>query len=202
MAVTVPRCVGNDVVDLGDRPRVTARHRERFIQRVLADSERALLSAHGSSEGLLWSLFAAKEAAFKVVCKLTAPPVFAHRKFVVGDDLRTVTWGEWTLPLLLDADPERVHAVCATFAPVPRGTVERLAPGADPSAAARELLKREVGARVGCAPELLEVVREPDPRRWDGLGPPRLLLGGAPLALDVSLSHDGGFVACAVQTAA
>lgn len=193
--------MGNDVVDLLDRPRASARHRERFIQRVLAESERSFFSARGSPEPLLWSLFAAKEAAFKVVCKLGPPPVFAHRKFVVADDLGSVRYAEWTLQLALDADAERVHAVCATFAPVPRGRVERVGAGEDLSAAARALLLREVSARVGCATEALEVVREPDPRRWDGLGPPRVLCGGAVLPLDVSLSHDGGFVAWAIESA-
>jgi phosphopantetheinyl transferase (holo-ACP synthase) len=197
--VKVPRCIGNDVVDLGDRPTVTPRHRERFIARVCSESEQALLAAHGSPDPLLWSLFAAKEAAFKVACKLGPAPVFAHRKFVVADDLRTVTWGEWTLQLDFDADAERVHAVVSTFFPAPKGNVTRLVPGTDESAAARALLKGVVGQAFGCAPEQLEVVRAPAPDRWDGLGPPKVLLGGSPLPIDVSLSHDGGFVACAVE---
>lgn len=195
----VPRCIGNDVVDLGDRPATTPRHRERFIQRVCSQSEQALLAREGASDRLLYSLFAAKEAAFKVVCKLGPVPVFAHRKFVVSDDLKSVTWGQWTLQLDLDVDGERVHAVASTFFPAPKGTVARLLPGADESAAARALLKGMVSKTFGCPVSRLDVVRAPDPKRWDGLGPPKVLLGGAPLPLDVSLSHDGGFVACAVE---
>ncbi len=197
--MTVPRCIGNDVVDLGDRPTVTPRHRERFIQRVCSQSEQALLAREGASDRLLYSLFAAKEAAFKVVCKLGPVPVFAHRKFVVSDDLRSVTYGDWTLQLELDVDGERVHAVASTFFPPPRGTVARLQPGADQSVAARALLKGVVSRTFGCSVAQLDVVREPAPERWDGFGPPRVLLGGAPLPLDVSLSHDGGFVACAIE---
>jgi phosphopantetheinyl transferase (holo-ACP synthase) len=188
------------VIDLGDRPAVTARHRQRFIERVCAPSERALLEKWGqasfSSEQLLWSLFAAKEAAFKVVCKLGPTPVFAHRKFVVAADLKSVTFGAWTLRLAIEADAERVHAVAATFDPLPLGHVERIAAGADESAAARALLKASVARALGHPVEKLEVVRAPDASRWDGLGAPRLLLKGQPLALDVSLSHEGRFVAC------
>jgi phosphopantetheinyl transferase (holo-ACP synthase) len=197
--VKVPRCIGNDVVDLGDRPQVTPRHRARFIQRVCSEAEQALLAREGASDRLLFSLFAAKEAAYKVVCKLGPAPVFAHRKFVVSDDLTSVTYAGWTLQLDLDVDGERVHAVASTFFPAPKGTVARLLPGADESVAARTLLKGVVGRTFGCAAARLEVVRAPDPARWDGLGPPKVLLGGAPLPLDVTLSHDGGFVACAIE---
>ena len=194
----VPRTIGNDVVDLGDRPTVTPRHRERFMARVFSDSERALLESHGTPERLVWSLFAAKEAAFKVVSKLGPVPVFAHRKFVVSDDLRTVTFGEWPLQLELDVDAERVHAVVSSFHPVPKGSVARLMKGADESVAVRQLLAGVVSRTFGCPVAALKVVREPAPDRWDGLGPPKVLLSGAPLPLDVSLSHDGGFVACAI----
>jgi phosphopantetheinyl transferase (holo-ACP synthase) len=186
------RCLGNDVIDLGDRPTVTPRHRERFIQRVLSQSERALLERAGSSDRLLWSLFAAKEAAFKVVCKLGPTPVFAHRKFVVADDLRSVTYGPWTLHLNVEADAERVHAVAANFTPLPAGVVEQIGADADPSKEARALLLRSLGGGSE-----LEVVRTPDATRWDGLGAPRVLRDGQPLEVDVSLSHDGRFVACA-----
>jgi phosphopantetheine--protein transferase-like protein len=189
------RCVGNDVVDLGDRPATTPRHRERFIQRVCSESERALLAARGSSDALLFSLFAAKEAAFKVICKLGPTPVFAHRKFEVSDDLSAVRYAEWTLSLRVDADAERVHAVAATFDPVPAGWVERMAEGADERAAARALLVREAGRALGLSP--LTVERAPDASRWDGYGVPRLVHGGVALDVDVSLSHDGRFVACA-----
>ena len=186
------------MVDLGDRPATTARHRERFIRRVCAESEQALLLARGASDALLFSLFVAKEAAFKVVCKLGPTPVFAHRKFVVAGDLRSVRYAEWSLHLGIDADAERVHAVAATVAPLPPGYVQRIAPATDEGAAARALLVREASRALGHPSKALSVERSADPTRWDGLGVPRLVLSGEPLAVDVSLSHDGRFVACAL----
>lgn len=195
--MTSPRAIGNDVVDLGDRPRVTPRHRRRFIERVFCEREQALLDAEGAPEGLVWSLFAAKEAAFKVVCKLGPLPVFAHRKFEVQPDLSGVRYGPWALLLAVDADAERVHALAWNAGPPPRWKVARVERGADLGASARALLLAEVGLALGCPSQELQVVRPAAPERWDGLGNPEVQRGGAPLALDVSLSHDGRFIACA-----
>lgn len=59
---------------------------DRFLRRVLAEEEHGWLEEGGPEEHRplrLWSLWAAKEAAFKVVSKLgVPPPVFRHRGFV------------------------------------------------------------------------------------------------------------------------
>jgi len=80
--------------------------------------------------------------------------------------------------------------------PVPRWGVARLS-GDDPSAEVRRRICEGVGLELGLDPDELEVVRDPAPGSWDGRGPPRLLHGGRPLSLDVSLSHHGQFVAWA-----
>lgn len=78
--------VGVDVVDLtADRLRDRGLSR-RFLDRVFTDAERARIEAADDAVSETWSLWAAKEAAFKVVSKLLGtPPVFEHRAFEVTD---------------------------------------------------------------------------------------------------------------------
>ncbi len=185
-------CVGNDVVDLGD-PQIAEHHlRARFIERVCAREEAD--RARGDKRAL-WSLFAAKEAAYKVLVKLGQPVGFAHREIVVAEGWRSVAFRGVRLDLHLEGDDEHVHAVASLdAAPV---SAVRHATG-DQSRAARALAA-EVLARSGLHADL-EIVRDPIIGAWDGYGPPRVVSrAGEPIDADVSLSHDGRFVACAVN---
>ncbi|WP_146647193.1 4'-phosphopantetheinyl transferase superfamily protein [Labilithrix luteola] len=170
--------VGDDVVDLDDLQNV--RHHPRFAARITNDEERTLLARSSDPHVLLWTLFAAKEAAFKVAAKLRPAPVFAHARFAVAPDLASVRWDGLELLLRIHRGAGYVHAI-ATTEPGPIETrVAEIGLGEDPSRAARALLGREV-------------TRAPAPGSWDGFGPPRLRCG-----LDVSLSHDGRFVSFAL----
>ena len=178
------RKVGNDVVDLDDLAIAQTHLRARFVERVCADSERARFAVAPEPRTLLWSLFAAKEAAFKVVSKLGPRPVFAHRLFIVSPDSRSVRYGALRLPLWLERGDGWVHALVSTEDAKPLGGVE-LARSADLSAAAREFVLRALNLGG-------QVVRDPIAGSWDGYGPPRLT---ADPERDLSLSHDGRFVA-------
>ena len=177
-------CVGNDVVDLTD-PQIVEHHRRaRFIERVCAPEE---VPRATGDERALWSLFAAKEAAYKALVKLGVPVGFAHRALVVDDGWRAVSFGDVRLALHVEGDEAHVHAVAWTGAR-PTWAVARTR--REPSSAARALLV-DLLRRAGA--EDVRVVRDPLPGSWDGYGPPRLVSGEG----DVSLSHDRGFVACA-----
>jgi len=78
-------CVGNDVVDLGN-PRTEGRAAdERFVRRVFAEQERAVIGGSPEPDLELWCLWAAKEAGFKAISKLVGePPPFVHRSFTVA----------------------------------------------------------------------------------------------------------------------
>ena len=185
--------VGNDVVDLGD-PAIESSHlRERFLARVLSVDERGRLSRAAEPKVLLWALFAAKEAAYKVISKLHPLLPFAHRRFEVAADLSTVSHGETTVELDVEVGDSFIHAVAWTGLALPVWGLGALEPGADPSLAARGGLLAEIGGSAG-----LVVEREPRPGSWDGFGPPRVLQDGASVGLDVSLSHDGRYVAWAL----
>ncbi len=184
--------IGNDVVDLTD-PHVARHHEnERFVARVCAAEERARVVTARD----LWSLFAAKEAAYKVLVKVGGAPGFGHRAIRVAPGLDRVTWGNWRLELAVTGDIDHVHAVAWTDGARPIARVARTAQ--DPSEGARTVLRELVAAAIGCDPEELAVIRDLAPGSWDGYGPPRVVRGGAPVEADVSLSHDGSFVAAAV----
>ena len=77
--------LGNDVVDLS-LPDIQQKYLDqRFLQRVFAQSEQhTILSALNKSK-VFWSIWAAKEAAYKACRKQFPKLVFAHQKFVLTD---------------------------------------------------------------------------------------------------------------------
>jgi phosphopantetheinyl transferase (holo-ACP synthase) len=185
--------VGDDVVDLDEPAIATSHRRARFVERVLGPGERAQLVGAGEPKALLWAFFAAKEAAYKVLCKLGPPPVLGHRRFEVAEDLKSVRNGERELRLQVSWRGSLVHAVAWLGGDAaPSAATRTLEPGADASLAARALLIAELGGEPG-----LTIVRPPRPRSWDGFGPPHASRLGLRLPVDVSLSHDGRYVGCA-----
>jgi len=188
--------VGNDVVDLAD-PAIAGHHRrERFVSRVCAPGEHL----RATTAAGLWTLFAAKEAAYKALVKLGHAPGFAHREILVAPDLDAVTWHGCRLRLRVVRDDERVHAVAWSAA----GDAPPLAACARADGplerAARALVCSLVADATGFPAAELAVVRDPAAGAWDGYGPPRmerLDRRRLDVAVDVSLSHDGRFVAAA-----
>ena len=186
--------VGNDVVDLGD-PQIAEHHlRPRFVARVCSEEERGRVRDARS----LWSLFASKEAAYKVLMKLGFEPGFGHREIVVAEDLRSVRWRDVSLHLRVEATDDRVHAVAWEGEAEPSWGAEQTG-DRDLSAAARALLCAALAreGRVSMLTRTVSVVRDPRQGSWDGFGPPRVVSRGEPLDVDVSLSHDGRFAAYA-----
>ena len=190
--------VGNDVVDLRD-PAIAAHYqRTRFVARVCTRLEIARIESSHDPHRTLWTLFAAKEAGFKVVAKLTPGIAFSPRRFVVDAQLSSVAHDVARLWLRVTHGEDWVHAIAGQGDGEPLWAVERRARQVGESAAVRELATRVAADHLGLDREGLAVERCEDGRFRDGLGPPRLLFDGAPLDLDLSLSHDGPWVACAL----
>jgi phosphopantetheine--protein transferase-like protein len=205
--------VGNDVVDLKDPENIGKSRDDRFLGRVFTDGERELIASAPSSDTLLWSLWAAKEAAYKVVS--SADPAVCsipHRYRVVldaEDATRKIVRlagkvitprGELVLEVAVSAD--WVHALAAGAEEALKRLcwrVKRLEGGkgaVNPSAFVRGALLREIARRLDCPVGDLSVVKNPD-----GLGAPRVLFRGELLVAEVSLSHDGRFAAFAFDPA-
>lgn len=189
--------IGNDVVDSSDATTAAAHLRERFVARVCSPAERDRVAAAADPALLLWSLFAAKEAAFKAVSKLRPGIAFAHRRFEVSDDLSTVRYDDVVLRASVWHQGDCIHAVALLGEADCIYAVQEVNAGADSSAAARTLLVTRLAEELGCAPADLAVERAPLPGSWTGFAPPELMIGGASAGRDISLSHDGRFVAFA-----
>jgi hypothetical protein len=192
--------LGNDVVDLGDpETRPGARH-PRFDARVFTPEERAWLLAAPDPERMRWSLWAAKEAAYKCLKKLAPDAGFSPVRFAVRlatDRTGSVECAGRSLRVALFREGNALHAV-ATDGAHPEREVLRgltaLPAGPDPEHAsqeARRLARETAAAGLGCPADQLEIAQEG--RR------PRLLRRGASEPLDLSLSHHGRFVAAALE---
>jgi phosphopantetheinyl transferase (holo-ACP synthase) len=190
--------LGNDVVDLADPETRAAGRHPRFDARVLTREERAALAGAQDPERMRWSLWAAKEAAYKCLKKLEPETCFSPVRFAVrlgADQTGTVEAGGRRLRVALFAEGDALHAV-ATDAGDPGRDVlrvisERVAT-ADSSSAVRALAREAAAAQLGCAPGELEFSREGRV--------PRLRRRGGQQALDLSLSHHGRFLAAALET--
>ena len=217
--------VGNDVVDLGQARCEGKAADTRFVQRVFTASEQAGILAAEDPDRALWRRWAAKEAGFKVVSKvLGSPPVFAHTAFVVDLDADMsggiVTYREFTVPFTLVEGLDHVHTVAVHSrddGPEPSVVVgiessdtdvrppldslqdrftleERAFIRSVPSALVRLAARRDMASSLA-VPEsdLLILGAEGAPGRV----PPVVRVGGVEGLVDLSLSHDGRYVAWA-----
>lgn len=134
----------------------------------------------------LWSLWAAKEAAFKAVHRRDSSIVFSPIRFTIEPETSVgralVAYGNLSLSVAWSQGPDWVHAVVWQGTLPPLGIVERQTDGPE-SEAVRALAVREM-QRMGYGPGLV-VERPPVYRDRDG----RDHL--------VSLSHDGPYSAVA-----
>jgi phosphopantetheinyl transferase (holo-ACP synthase) len=217
--------IGNDVVDLSEpSARGKWRHR-RFLERVFALREQDAILASPEPDRILWSFWAAKEAAFKVARKRDARLCFAPRSLEViatppvpqHPSAGLVLTPQGPVRIRWTQAPTSLHAIGweddgGSEPPSFRAGVEllvgeeidrrlheltarELAQALSPASRAARLLVKHL-LRESAAHEV-EVLRSLE---GDALGPPRLYVEGLRRDdIDVSLSHDGDFVAAAVS---
>jgi hypothetical protein len=192
--------VGNDVVDLLDPESDARTLHPRWDARVFNSAERRQLASHAESSSLRWKLWAAKEAAYKLVRKLDARIVFSPPKFEVellSEGRGTVSFGSMRLPVRLMDAVDGIHAIARE----PSDAEQTIIAGhrrisvddaAAPGREARKLAVTQIAAALGAEPSEFEVRRE---RRI-----PKLWRGDRPCDLDLSLSHHGELVGFACAT--
>lgn len=177
------RVIGNDVVDLRDADARPGGLHPRFDEKAFSDAERAWLADGPDPSRRRWTLWAAKEAAFKALRQRDPGVGFAPRRFRVWLDApgRTgvVRLGAVELGVRVDHGPDWVHALASDTA---RATwsLEAVADEREARRAVRHL------ARAGLPDGVRVERRERIPElHWGGRRAP------------LSLSHHGRFVACA-----
>jgi phosphopantetheinyl transferase (holo-ACP synthase) len=206
--------VGNDVVDLKEPENRGKSGDDRFLDRIFTVDERELIAGAQSPDTLLWSLWAAKEAAYKAVSGGDPSVCSIPRRYRVLLDggeasgaIDAVQGSEGRLAgrvitprggvaLRITVTEDYVHAVAAGSDAVLAGIiqrVDRMDCGEDAggeSAFVRGQLLREIACRLDCPVADLAVLKE-----QPGSDAPRVFLRGRPLAANISLSHDGRFAA-------
>jgi phosphopantetheinyl transferase (holo-ACP synthase) len=190
--------VGNDVIDLGDPESRLEELHPRFDERVYTDEERATLRASASPHALRWTLWAAKESAYKVAKKLDPTVRFLWRDFVVrqiGAGRAVVTHETGAIDVLFDRADQWVHVVATLSTdsalsparPAVWGIRRLNAPDADPSSTVRKWACRALATQAGLSLG--------DLRIGSDRGIPVALCRDRRLPFDLSLSHHGRFVA-------
>ena len=115
----IGRFVGVDVVDLRHPRCADKATDERFTSRILNDVEQGALAVASDPNATLWRLWAAKEAAYKVVSKVRGkPPAFMHAAFRVDppgtfskDDFGRVRWEDISMVIHWHQVPGRIVAL-------------------------------------------------------------------------------------------
>ena len=210
------RGVGNDVVDLKEPDNRGKSGDDRFLARVFTAQEREQIAQAAAPDALLWSFWAAKEAAYKAVsggdqslCSIPrCYPVYLDAEAsaeafgaAAGADRRLtgrVITPRGEMALRITVTDDYVHALAAGSDADFAGIIQRVDrmedggnPG-DPSVFVRRQLLAELSRRLGCSIDELTVRNDPS-----GSGAPRVFRGDRPLSLEISFSHDGRFTAFA-----
>lgn len=205
--------VGNDIVDLKTAGALGKAGDRRFVERVLTPGELAVLGRRQYPDALLWAFWAAKEAAYKAISKTVPRVSSAPRRYGVTIDFAKrpdtasgcVTTPCGIAPIRIYFHKEFIH--CIASADCPRGLTDirygwqEIAPGGLPvsvreSQAVRKAAIVRIAAFLSCDPDDVRIIRTTGP---SGQGPPRVHVRNKSEQIDVSLSHDGRFVAYAFR---
>lgn len=205
--------VGNDIVDLLAGRTAGKSADQRFVARVLTESEKHGLERAESRDTYLWALWAAKETAYKAIAKVFPGIASWPGKYEVIPD-RAILGESCGAVVQTPADPVRVvffinkdYIHCLGGLPgevfpdsIVRG-VEEIASctGAreharQESAVARRAAVRGVAECMNLEESDIEIKRI---RRNGRLGPPMVYIRGKVGPVDLSLSHHGRFAAFA-----
>ena len=208
--------IGNDVVDLHDPESRPGAIHNRFDARVFTFDEREALSDSASAHELRWTLWAAKESAYKVAKKLDPAVRFLPRDFVVrritegralvmhetgAFDVRLRRTDEWVgavatpmaanaaWPMAANAAWTKAANAPSTHRPITAGIECLEVPGADPSRTVRELACAALALGMNLPPGQVQIAADQ--------GIPVAFWRSRRLPVDLSLSHHGRFVAWA-----
>jgi len=207
--------VGNDVVDLRD-PRLDLRpSRDRFDARICRAAECEAIRTAPDPSRERWCHWAAKEASYKLLRKMAPDTIFSPIRFEVEFDpiardtqaamdferRGRVVHGVERIDLMLHVRDGAVHALATPGHPGDLAEPGELVVGllrlddageitpAHHSLAVRQLASAGVAERSGLPVERFTIVKR------DRI--PEFRFDGAPIGLDLSLSHHGRVVAFA-----
>lgn len=209
------RHVGNDIVDLTSSDSREKSRDIRFINRVFTHGEKERITNSANPDGMLWALWAGKEASYKAISKShpdvsSSPRTYeasleedmpeGTRNFSISGVVETP---HGPVPVRIFQTHDSIHCIATTgssdaIESVVCG-VQRI--GGDPkspqhseSHAVREAAKKHLSSHFNLNPAEIEIRR---PKGTRGLEAPIVYVKNRRAVVDISLSHDGELVAYA-----
>ncbi len=202
----MPR-LGNDIVDLKEPANRDKSRDSRYLKKILTDAEIESVKKAQRADEALWSFWACKEAAYKVIKKSFPDAAFTPRLWQVTftDSESEYSEGEVKIPdndgvfVRLFSNPDYVHCI-GTLHPAVLDKlifgVEVLPEGeVNSSLFLLQCLARQLATRFSLNLDQIEIRRT---KQNNELQPPQLFIDGRTTDIDISLSHDGRFIAYAV----
>ncbi len=202
--------VGNDIVDLREPANVGKSRDLRFLKKILTDAEIEFVQNAENPDKALWSLWACKETAYKIIKKSRAHAAFLPSQWEVifNKSKSTYVDGEIAVPSVptfyfrLFSHTGYVHSVgtdckdalekmICNVVPLPQ-QANGVKPDASPFL--RECLTQNLARYFHLKSNDIKINRI---KEKNELRPPHVYIGGKKSDIDISLSHDGRFIAYA-----
>lgn len=183
--------IGNDIVDLNDPQAKSKENNLAFLSRIFSSAEQRLISESSAPHVMLWTLWSIKEASFKAAQKLLSNIRFIPKKFSCEIiEAKSARWlcyyNSACFNVHVTTTSDYVHAVAVNDASFFLSAVLLENCEENASNTVRVLALRLL-AELGV---LADAIRHKPPRFYRN----ETEIEG----WDVSLSHDGRFIAAAV----
>ncbi len=206
--------VGNDIVDLKDFHARGKAGDFRFVERVLTLDEQMQLINSDNPNSLIWAFWSAKETAFKAISKSYPDVSSAPRRYAVSFDSakNNLTSGSVATPhgivnVTITFNNDYVHCfgvgdnceisnkiefgICDIGDDLRKNPLEH---AKTESRMVREFTKNRIASCLMISPLEIDIIRPETP---NGKAPPEVYINRKKTHIDISLSHDGRFVAYA-----
>ena len=186
----------------------------RFINRVFTQGEQKQIFNSVDPDVMLWSTWAGKESAYKVVSKSYPAVSSVPRVYEVSFDgdvtkLNGSCSGCYTISGVVETPHgsisvrifqayDSIHCIATTGLPEAVDSViwgvQHIGSGLVESVIVREAASKHLSLYLNWNPDEIEIRRPKGPR---GLGPPIVYVKNRKTGVDISFSHEGEFVAYA-----
>ncbi len=207
--------IGNDIVDVKAPGAAGKSGDVRFLRRVLGPDEQRAVAASENPDRLLWAFWAAKESAYKAISKTFPGIISSPLRYPVNlglPDAAGVVNGTVQTPcgpvaVRIHLTKDHVHGIGMVqgsknlddvewaLAQIPAGEIGSRSISETESQIVRRLAGLGIAKLTGRPFEDIDIIRQKSPL---GPGPPVIRCKGKPIDMDISLSHDGRFVAWAL----
>jgi len=202
--------IGNDIVDLREPANARKSRDSRFLKKILTDAEIEFVQSAENPDKALWSCWACKETAYKIIKKSRMQAAFLPRQWAVIFNKSKSTYVDGaiaippaqTLYFRLFSRAGYIHSVGTDCKDALEKTIcnvvalPRQDNGGKPEASLflRDCLTQSIARHFHLKSNDIKINRI---KENGELQPPYLFVKGKKSDIDISLSHDGRFVAYA-----